>query len=79
MLREADSVPKVFDATLKGMLETPPEGWVRLAGYSTAKAFVIDADVSIYTGAADKVIRVHEKPSWLMHVEFQTGRNAKLF
>jgi hypothetical protein len=78
MVREPSKMPKVYDATLKGMLETSPEGWIRLIGYGAPKASVIDADVSTYTGAADKVIRVQEDPSWLMHVEFQASRDASL-
>ena len=49
---------KTFDATLKGMLEESPGDWPVLAGLPHAEAEVIDADVSTFTGAADKVLRV---------------------
>jgi hypothetical protein len=71
-------VAKTYDATLKGMLETSPASWVELAGYGEAQVSVVDADVSTFTGAADKVLRVHDNPGWLMHLEFQASRDASL-
>ncbi len=69
---------KTFDATLKGMLEESPGDWPVLAGQPRAEAEVIDADVSTFTGAADKVLRVRGRPDWILHLEFQSGRDSSL-
>jgi predicted transposase YdaD len=69
---------KPFDATLKGLLEDSPEDWPVLAGYPPGETEVIDADVSTYSGAADKVLRVRGAPDWIQHVEFQAGPDASL-
>lgn len=71
-------MPKPFDATLKAMLEASPDDWPVLAGYPRAETRVIDADVSTFTAAADKVLRVRGSPDWIMHVEFQAGPDAFL-
>ncbi len=39
---------------------------------------MIDADVSTFTGAADKVLRVSGQPDWIMHLEFQAGPDVSL-
>lgn len=62
---------KPFDATLKRLLEESPSDWPVLAGLPRAPVKVIDADISTVSGAADKVLRVHGRPDWIMHVEFQ--------
>jgi hypothetical protein len=69
---------KTFDATLKGMLEESPGDWPVLAGLPRAEAEVIDADVSTFTGAADKVLQVRGAPDWIMHLEFQSGPDTSL-
>jgi predicted transposase YdaD len=69
---------KPFDATLKGMLEESPGDWPVLAGFPRGEAEVIDADISTFTVAADKVIRVRGTTDWIMHVEFQAGPDASL-
>jgi hypothetical protein len=73
-------VAKPYDATGKDLLELAPAGWLELVGVHrpAEKVRVIDADVSAVTAAADKVIRVDDDPPWLVHVEFQTGRDAFL-
>jgi len=62
-----------IDSTSKTLLETSPEDWPVFAGYPRAKVAVVDADVSVVTGGADKVLRVEGNPDWIMHVEFQRG------
>jgi predicted transposase YdaD len=69
---------KPFDATLKGLLEDSPGDWPVLAGFPPGETEVIDADVSTYSGAADKVLRVGGAPDWIQHVEFQAGPDASL-
>lgn len=68
---------KTFDATLKGMLEESPGDWPVLAGQPHAEAEVIDADVSTFTGAADKVL-LHGRTDWILHLEFQSGPDTNL-
>ena len=69
---------KTFDATLKDLLEESPGDWPVLAGLPCAEAKVIDADVSTFTGAADKVLRVRGRPDWILHLEFQSGPDTSL-
>ena len=71
-------MPKPFDATLKGLLEESPADWATLAGQPPAVVDVIDADVSTYSGGADKVLRVHGDPEWILHLDFQAGPDATL-
>ncbi|HEY2785698.1 MAG TPA: hypothetical protein VGJ05_12075 [Fimbriiglobus sp.] len=55
---------KPYDATGKDLLELSPTGWLDLLGVyrPPEKVAVIDAD----------------DPPWILHVEFQTGRDAFL-
>jgi len=71
-------VSKPFDATLKRLLEESPSDWPVLAGLPRAPVEVIDADISTVTGASDKVLRVRDRPDWIMHVEFQRGPDQGL-
>jgi hypothetical protein len=73
-------VAKPYDATGKELLELSPTGWLALLGVHRPadKVRVIDADVSALTAAADKVLRVDDDSPWLVHIEFQTGRDAFL-
>jgi predicted transposase YdaD len=70
---------KRFDATLKGLLERGPADWPALVGYPGAAVEVVDADVSTFTGASDKVLRVRDRPTdWLLDINFQGGPDASL-
>jgi len=69
---------KSYDATLKELLEGSPDDWPVLLGLPRARADVIDADVSTFTGAADKVLRVRGQPDWILHLEFQSGPDESL-
>jgi len=69
---------KPFDATLKGMLEWSPADWPALAGYPAETVEAIDADVSTFSGASDKVLRVRGTPDWLLDVNFQSGPDASI-
>ena len=51
-----------FDATLKDLLEESPAAWPGLVGEPARNVEVIDADISTLSGAADKVLRVHDGP-----------------
>lgn len=70
---------KPFDVTLKHMLEHHPADCARLAGVQPAgRIAVIDADVSTISAGADKVLRLDERPPWLIHFEFQASYDADL-
>jgi hypothetical protein len=69
---------KPFDATLKGMLEESPADWPALAGWPARYVDVIDSDISTISGATDKVLRVRDDPSWIMHLDFQSGPKRSL-
>jgi hypothetical protein len=69
---------KPFDALLKGLLETSPSDWPVLLGQPPSAVDVIDADVSTFSGATDKVLRVHGPTSYLLHLDFQAGPDASL-
>ena len=69
---------KPFDATLKGMLERGPADWPALLRITGCQAQVIDADVSTFTGASDKVLKVSDDPDWLMDINFQRGPDASV-
>ncbi len=60
------------------MLEWSPADWPALAGHPAAAAEVIDADVSTFSGASDKVLRVRGTPDWLLDVNFQSGPDASI-
>src|SRR4029077_19294290 len=44
----------------------------------SAPITVIDADVSVVTAAADKVLRIGEPNPWLLHFEFQASYDPTL-
>src|SRR5438132_4276133 len=73
-----ETMSKPFDATLKMLLEESPVDWPALAGHPEQTVEVIDADISTFTGATDKVLRVRGLPDWIMHFEFQSGPDATL-
>jgi hypothetical protein len=75
--RCAMSLP--FDASTKYLLETRLADWLPLSGrITTAPVEIVNSDLSTVTAAADRVLRVQEKPPWLLHVELQTGRDLGL-
>jgi hypothetical protein len=39
---------------------------------------VIDAAISTVTGAADRVLRVHGRPHWIIHIDFQASPDSTL-
>ena len=67
---------KPFDPTLKVLVETSPEDWPVFVGQHRARTEVIDADIATVSGAADKVLRVHTRPPYLLHLEFQAGHDS---
>jgi predicted transposase YdaD len=67
---------KPYDPTLKALVEAEPESWPVLFGQPKAPTAVIDADIATVSGAADKVLHVSAKPSYLLHLEFVSGHDA---
>ncbi|OWK34505.1 hypothetical protein [Fimbriiglobus ruber] len=67
---------KAFDATIKALVEVAPAAWPAFAGVPAGPTEAIDADIATVTGAADKVLRVHTDPPYLLHLEFVAGHDA---
>lgn len=65
-----------YDASTKYLFQAHLADWLPLCGRTTtAPVEVISADLSTVTAAADRVLRVHEDPEWLLHVELQSSRD----
>ena len=63
-------MPMKFDSAFKHLVETGPAGCVRLAlGQVEGHARVIDADISVVSGAADKVVLLERADPLLVHFE----------
>ncbi|MGO8750078.1 MAG: hypothetical protein ACLQNE_29380 [Thermoguttaceae bacterium] len=72
-------MPHPYDASTKYLVQTRLADWLPLCGRTTtAELQVIDADLATVTAAADRVLRVCEDPSWLLHVELQASRDSDL-
>ena len=70
---------KRFDPTLKSLVEDHPLDWLMFSGRTTQAAVeVVESDVATVSGAADKVLRVHDPIPWLLHLELQAGYDADL-
>jgi predicted transposase YdaD len=70
-------MPKDFDPTLKVLVETSPADWLPLVGRPPAPVSIIDADVSaVISAAADKFLRVHADPEYILHLDFQSGHDS---
>ncbi|OWK45390.1 hypothetical protein [Fimbriiglobus ruber] len=67
---------KAFDATVKALVEVAPESWPAFAGVPGGPTEAIDSDIATVSGAADKVLRVHTEPPYLLHLEFVAGHDA---
>ena len=65
-----------YDPTLKALVETIPADWLALLNKPRQPVEAIDADIATVSGAADKVLRVGDPASWLMHVEFHAGHDG---
>src|SRR6266436_8502148 len=74
--KEPAVTAKPYDPTLKAMVETEPASWPAFLGRPTGPTEVIDADIATVSGAADKVLRVHADPPYLLHLEFVAGHDS---
>ncbi len=70
---------KPFEATLKDLVEGYPRDCMDHLGLSPiGPVEVIDADLSTVTAGADKLVRVDDPETWLLHLELQAGYDADL-
>jgi len=70
-------MPGDFDPVLKTLVETVPADWLPLLGRRRRRVSVQDADIAaVISGAADKVLRVHDDPQYLLHLDFQSGHDT---
>ncbi len=68
---------QTFDPTLKALVELSPADWLPLLGRPRRRVTVEDADLAtVVSGAADKVLRVHADPPYLLHLDFQAGHDS---
>jgi predicted transposase YdaD len=69
---------KPFDVASKDLVELRPEDWVRFLGFVGSNISVVNADLATVTTDADRVIRVKKPKPYLLHIEFQAGRDSSL-
>ncbi|MCI0459340.1 MAG: hypothetical protein L0Z62_20515 [Gemmataceae bacterium] len=70
-------MPGNFDPAVKTLVETAPADWLPLVNRRRRRVSVVDADIAtVISGAADKVLTVHDKPPYLMHLDFQSGHDS---
>ncbi len=70
---------RLFDATLKHLIEAHPEDWLAQLGVRpSGPVRMVDADIATVSGAADKVLRLEEPQPWLLHLELQASRDEGL-
>jgi predicted transposase YdaD len=74
-----DDMSQEYDATLKTLAETSPADWPPLLGLRRARVTIGDADIAtVVSGATDKVLHVHDRPEYLLHLDFQSGHDTSL-
>jgi predicted transposase YdaD len=63
-----------FDPTVKTLTELAPADWLPLAKRRRRRVTVEDSDIgTIVSGATDKLMRVYDKPEYLLHLDFEAG------
>ncbi len=63
-----------FDPALKTLAEVVPADWLALVGRRHRRVSVEDTDVgTVVSGATDKLLRVHDAPEYLLHLDFESG------
>ncbi|HZV05618.1 MAG TPA: hypothetical protein VE999_11095 [Gemmataceae bacterium] len=68
-----------YDPTLKTLVEASPADWLSLLGLPRKRVKVEDTDLStVVSGAVDKVLRVHDQPEYLLHLDFQSGHDSAM-
>jgi hypothetical protein len=72
---------KPFDAAARELIELSPSSWLeylQIPRPASGRVEVIDSDVSTVTAEADKVLWVEGETPWIVHVELQSSRDARL-
>jgi len=64
---------KQFDITAKQLIETDPMAWIRFLKLPGTHATVVEADLSLVSADADKIIVVDEPFRYGLHIELQAG------
>ena len=67
-----------YDATLKSLMEFSPTDWPTFVGLPATSGTIVDADISITSGASDKVFRVTAPFPYIFHHEFQASNDSLL-
>ena len=63
-----------YDPTLKTLTEVGPADWLPLAGRRRRRVTIEDSDIAtVVSGAGDKLLRVHDNPEYLLHLDFEAG------
>jgi hypothetical protein len=72
-------MPHPYDASTKYLVQVRLADWLPLCGRTTtARVEILDADLATVTAAADRILRVHDDPPWLLHLELQSSRAPDL-
>ena len=63
-----------YDPAIKTLAELAPADWLPLAKRRRRRVTIVDSDVgTIVSGATDKLLRVHDDPAYLVHLDFEVG------
>src|SRR4051794_4849297 len=63
-----------FDPTLKTLTDVSPSDWLALLRRRRRRVTIEDSDSgTIVSGATDKLLRVHDRPEYLLHLDFESG------
>jgi signal transduction histidine kinase len=66
-----------YDPTVKTLVEASPADWLSLLELPRKRVTVENSDLAtVVSGAVDKVLRVHARPDYLLHLEFQSGHDS---
>lgn len=69
-------MPTPFDATTKTLVDLAPGDWLNLLGLPFERCAVIDSDLATVSTEADRLIEALGEPSYVAHLEFQTGHDG---
>ncbi len=64
-------MPMRFDAATRYLLDIRPLGWLQYAGLPMGEVEVVEADISMVSAAADKVVRVQAERPWRPTLSFR--------
>lgn len=68
-----------YDPTVKTLVEASPADWLPLLGLPRKRVTVEDTDLAtVVSDAVDKVLRVHARPEYLLHLEIQSGHDSAM-